>query len=456
MPVFEPWIVLKFGGTSVAGRPQWDAIARQVTDRRGKGARVLLVCSAVAGVTDALEMLALPGGRDPGALAAILERHARLAGELGIDAGDILQEGRARIEAALASLESGATHQATARLLALGEWLSTRLGAAFLSRDLDVEWVDAREALRVEPEPDPHSRRAWLSAQCAAGVDSALQTRWSKRAPVLVTQGFIAATAKGQTALLGRGGSDTSAALLGSRLGAERVEIWTDVAGLYSADPAREPDAQLLQRVDYEEALEMAAGGARVIHGRSIRAAADASIPLWIRCTTDPGGVGTRITGEAPARAPGVRAVVVQQAMAVILLRNMDTRQQVGFLAWVFSRVAEQGISVDQVATSETTTTLAIDRAANRLDDAALDTLVETLRQRCHVTPYGACAAVNLVGRGAHRALARLDTLEGFLAERPMLMVSQSAHDLGIALLVHADDAPALASLLHRRLVMDA
>jgi diaminopimelate decarboxylase/aspartate kinase len=443
-------VVLKFGGTSVASSAQWRVITGLARERRQQGYHVLLVCSAVAGVTNGLQRLADSESGSAQASEALLERHRQLAEQLDIDAGDLLQEGPALLDAALA-LASGPPR--TAQILGLGEWFSTRLGARYLADHVEAGWVDAREALRVLPEADPASPRAWLSARCAAGQDADLWQRWSRLPPVLVCAGFVAASPDGRTALLGRGGSDTSAALLAGRLGADRLEIWTDVPGLFSADPRQLVHARLIGRLSYAEALEMAAGGAKVIHGQAIRAASETGTPLSIHDLAHPHATGTTVSAAEDGNGPGVRAVTCQPDMAVLLLENLDTRQQVGFLAGVFAMVAEQGVSVDLVATSETTTTLAINRAANHLDDARLAALVAALEPLCRVQAFPDCACVNLVGRGARLALARLGTLGDFLAARPLLRTSQSANDLSISLLVQARDASAMVELLHQALV---
>src|SRR3546814_7676237 len=125
---------------------------------------------------------------------------------------------------------------------------------------------------------------------------------------MLLTQGFIARHADGGTAILGRGGSDTSAAYFGALLGAQRVEIWTDVPGLFSANPRVVPDARLLTRLDYAEAQEIATTGAKVLHPRSIKPCRDAGVPLAILDTEHPERPGTSIDGKGET-VPGVKAV---------------------------------------------------------------------------------------------------------------------------------------------------
>ncbi|MDX1379895.1 MAG: aspartate kinase [Xanthomonadales bacterium] len=448
------FVVLKFGGTSVASAGHWRTIADIVSKRRKEGHRVLLVCSALAGVTDRLEALADAPPGEPGAILDALEaRHHEHAAALGVDGPALVEAGIGGIRRAADRYTDTCDPADRAELLAWGEWLSAALGHAYLSRSMAAGLVDAREALTVLDENGAHPRRAWLSARCAAGPDNELLGRWSELDPVLVTQGFVARAADGRTALLGRGGSDTSAALLAGRLRADRCEIWTDVPGLFSADPRHLPGARLVESLDFTEALEMAAGGARVVHPRCLHAAAEAGIPVEIRDTTRPGLPGTRIVPREGAAPEGIKAIAMQPGMAVLLLENRDIRQQVGFLAGVFADVAAQGVSVDSVATSETTTTLAIHRQANLLDDPALLALEQRLAQRCAVTVFPDAAALHVVGRGARRALAQLGGLAGWLDGHRLLMVSQSANDCCLSLLVPGEAAAELLGQLHAALI---
>jgi len=446
------WIVMKFGGTSVAGRPQWETIASLARQRQAEGWRVLLVCSAVAGVTNRLTVLADDPSADAG-LQELIEIHRSLGRELGVDERRWLARSTTLLRECLDALLDEPGPPAKAALLAAGEWLSTQIGSLFLrEQGLDAAWVDAREALEVTAEPDLSPARQWLSADCVAGPDTGLEALWSGLAPILITQGFTARSADGRTALLGRGGSDTSAALLAGRLQSRRLEIWTDVPGLFSADPRLIPQARLLKEVDYAEALEMAASGARVVHPRSIRAAAETRTPLWIRDASRPAVEGTRISATAAAGS-GIKTVTCQRGMAVLLLENIDARRQVGFLAGVFDVFRRHGVSIDLVATSETTTTVALNRDANHLGQGELDTLAADLSPLCTVERFDDCVCVNLVGRGARTALSRLQTTMRHFEERPLLMVSQSANDLCLSLLVLTGDHEPLLKAAHAALI---
>jgi diaminopimelate decarboxylase/aspartate kinase len=449
--VADKWIVLKFGGTSVAGRPQWETIASLAKTRRSEGFRVLLVCSAVAGVTDRLNTLAYnPDSAQ--LLEELLDIHRKLGRELGVDEQNWLSESRHQFQNCLQDLSHEPGPQFRAALLAMGEWLSTKIGCCFLRQHLDVAWVDVRDALEIFQEKDLSPARRWLSASCRAAEAPGLAGRWSALSPVLITQGFVARTREGDTALLGRGGSDTSAALLAGRLSAERLEIWTDVPGLFSADPRLISDARLLTEVDYAEALEMAASGASVVHPRSIRAAAATKTPVVIRDLNRRQVAGTRI-GRRVSDEAGIKTVTCQEQMAVILLQNLDARFEVGFLAGVFDIFRRRGISIDLVATSETTTTVAINCQTNHLGDDELDDLVEDLGSRCKVTLFKQCVCVNLVGRGARTALSRLQDAMRYFQDHPLLMVSQSANDLCLSLLVNSGEHESLLKSAHHALI---
>jgi diaminopimelate decarboxylase/aspartate kinase len=449
--VADKWIVLKFGGTSVAGRSQWETIASLARARRSEGFRVLLVCSAVAGVTDRLNSLAYKPD-STGLLEELLDTHRKLGRDLEVDEQNWLPESQERFQECLQNLSHEPSPQFRAALLAMGEWLSTKIGCCFLRQHLDAAWVDVRDALEIFHEKDLSPARQWLSASCKAAEAPGLAGRWSALSPVLITQGFVARTREGGTALLGRGGSDTSAALLAGRLSAQRLEIWTDVPGLFSADPRLISEARLLIEVDYAEALEMAASGASVVHPRSIRAAAATKTPVVIRDLNRRRVAGTRI-GRRVSDEAGIKTVTCQEQMGVILLQNLDARFEVGFLAGVFDVFRRRGISIDLVATSETTTTVAINCQTNHLGDDELDDLVEDLGSRCKVTLFKQCVCVNLVGRGARTALSRLQDVMQYFQDRPLLMVSQSANDLCLSLLVNSGEHESLLKSAHQALI---
>ncbi|MGH6819840.1 MAG: hypothetical protein ACREDU_03140, partial [Methylocella sp.] len=184
------WAVLKFGGTSVSGRPQWEAIARLVRARWEQGWRVVLVCSAVTGVTDDLSALADEPASGTKA-EAVLERHRRLAAELGVPETGWLCAAAKVIHRCRSALEEGTNDEekyaARAELLGQGEWLSTRIGGAFLKEFIPVSWVDVRTVLRVQEEPELSPARQWLSASCEPGFSAEMARDWEQLEPIVIT-----------------------------------------------------------------------------------------------------------------------------------------------------------------------------------------------------------------------------------------------------------------------------
>jgi diaminopimelate decarboxylase/aspartate kinase len=271
MPIPDRWIVLKFGGTSVSRRNRWDTIGAIASKRMlEQDARVLVVVSALSGVTNALQAIA-DGADATAGVDALVARHRAFAVELELDADAVLGTRFAAMRALVVDPRAAnRTLDWQADVLAQGELLSSTLGSAYLrARGLDFGWCDAREWLDAVALPNQNAWTTRLSVSCRHDGDAEQRARFAQQpARMLLTQGFIARHADGGTAILGRGGSDTSAAYFGALLGARCVEIWTDVPGMFSANPREVPDARLLARLDYAEAQEIATTGAKVLHPR--------------------------------------------------------------------------------------------------------------------------------------------------------------------------------------------
>ena len=311
-----PWVVLKFGGTSVSRRNRWDTIGSLASKRMAEDdARVLVVVSALSGVTNELQAIAsapMGAGDDIAArIAALVERHRGFCSELGLDPDTVLAERLAGLQALGTDPRAvECTLDWQAEVLAQGELLSSTLGAAYLrSQGLDFGWCDARQWLDAVSLPNASPWAQRLSVNCRHNGDATFNERFAQQpARMLITQGFIARHGDGGTAILGRGGSDTSAAYFGALLKAKRVEIWTDVPGMFTANPRDVPDARLLTRLDYAEAQEIATTGAKVLHPRSIGPCRDAGVPMAILDTERFDLPGTRIDASA-VTVPGVKAI---------------------------------------------------------------------------------------------------------------------------------------------------
>ncbi len=309
--------VLKFGGSSVGGAAALRRAAAIVREELPAGG--LVVVSALKGTTDRiLEAVASAGRGDlPAAqvlLAALRDHHAAVAMELGL--AEAVRPVWGPILARLDQLVTGMAllGEATARgrdaALAAGETLSAHLAAACFGaafRDVrEVMRTDARfgkarvnlPALRAATEP-------WREAL----ADGAL---W-------VTQGFLGAAPDGATTTLGRGGSDTSATLLGEALGAVEVQIWTDVDGVLTADPSLVPEARPIPRMSLGEAEALSAFGAKVLHADSLAPGGRAGFRLVVANTLRPGASRTEILPVPPPRTPGeVTSVAYKEGLSLL------------------------------------------------------------------------------------------------------------------------------------------
>ncbi len=455
-PLDDRWIVLKFGGTSVSRRHRWDTIGKLAKKRAEEtGSRVLVVVSALSGVTNELTAIADGAADSAQRVAALVERHQAFLAELELP-GSVLQTRLDALQALLADPRAASrTLDWQAEVLGQGELLSSTLGAAYLhASGLDMGWMDARQWLDALP-PQP-SQSAWsqrLSVNCQWRSDNAWGTRFNAQpSRLLITQGFIARHADGGTAILGRGGSDTSAAYFGALLGASRVEIWTDVPGMFSANPKDVPDARLLTRLDYYEAQEIATTGAKVLHPRSIKPCRDAGVPMAILDTERPELPGTSIDGSA-APVPGVKAISRRNGIVLVSMEGIGMWQQVGFLADVFGLFKKHGLSVDLIGSAETNVTVSLDPSENLVNTDVLAALSADLSQICKVKVIVPCAAITLVGRGMRSLLHKLSDVWATFGRERVHMISQSSNDLNLTFVIDETDADGLLPILHAELI---
>jgi diaminopimelate decarboxylase/aspartate kinase len=389
----------------------------------------------------------------------IERRHCDLTRDLGLPIGSELEHHFVDLRKMASGIHliGEVSDRLRARVMSTGELMATRIGAAFLaSEGLDVQWLDARTWLHAEERPGASARANYLSATCSFEPDPALQQRLAQGGSVLLTQGFIASDSQGETVLLGRGGSDTSGSYLAAKLHARRLEIWTDVPGMFTANPRQVPNARLLKSLDYDEAQEIASSGAKVLHPRCILPVKQYSIPLSVHATQQPDLEGTVVTATGGDGGARVKAVCTKKGITLISMDTLGMWHQVGFLADAFAVFKEHGLSVDLVSTSETTVTVSLDPAANSLDARALEALVAALAKLCRVEVIGPCAAVSLVGRSIRATLHRLgDALELFEEQR-IYLVTQAANDLNITFVVDEEQGDRLVGRLHDVIVRNA
>jgi diaminopimelate decarboxylase/aspartate kinase len=455
-PAPDRWIVLKFGGTSVSRRHRWDTIGRLAKSRaQDNDARVLVVVSALSGVTNELTAIADGAADAMQRIEALERRHREFAAELELDAETVLGDRLAALRTLGGEARAADRTLAwQADVLGQGELLSSTLGAAYLrAGGLEFEWMDARDWLHATSLPNQSEWSQRLSVSCSPVAADGWRQRFAAQGGrMLLTQGFIARHADGGTAVLGRGGSDTSAACFGALLGAQRVEIWTDVPGMFSANPREVPDARLLTRLDYAEAQEIATTGAKVLHPRSIKPCREAGVPMAILDTERPDLPGTGIDGDA-LTVPGVKAISRRNGIVLVSMESVGMWQQVGFLADVFERFKRHGLSVDLIGSAETNVTVSLDPSENLVSTNVLAALSADLSEICRVKVIAPCSAITLVGRGMRSLLHKLSDVWATFGRERVHMISQSSNDLNLTFVIDEADADGLLPVLHAALI---
>lgn len=459
MPPVAPFIVLKFGGTSVSSLDRWETIAKILRNRISEGLRPVVVCSALSQVSNRLEAAlasALDGKGPEEFLDAMRSRHRIFAAELGVSVEAEIDEGIERLEQCLTgiSLLREASPRIQAETLSVGEMLSTRIGAAWLNdQGLATRWLDARELLLAD-EQRRDEQRQFLSAECAPGEDARLAARLSAMPEaVLLTQGFIVGTPEGHTALLGRGGSDTSASVLGERLAATRIEIWTDVPGLFSADPRIVKDAARLERASFDEVMELTTRGAKVLHPRSLAPAQRADIPIHVRCTSDPSIEGTIIDDRPEADESSAVAISSRRHMTVVSMDIESRWQEVGVIADLLGHFANHGFSIDSISSSQTRVTVSLDPTANALNRDTIDALLSDLADCCEPQLIAPAASVSIVGTRLRHTLPQLPSMLQALEGTKVHLLAHAANDRSLTFVIGADSADDIVRRLHRDLL---
>lgn len=453
------WIVLKFGGTSVSSLKCWQTIAWAVKERQKKGLKPLVVCSAVTGVTNNLEQLLSDAvqGKKTDAFEQIKKTHERLAEELGVNAGEIGNEiGELGRLITGASLIREISPRLRAQILALGEMMSTKLGAAYLRKEgvgVEVAWHDARDFLVADKPHSTGTGRHYLHATCSYEPDLNFRKKLDDlHDKAIITQGFIASDLNGDTVLLGRGGSDTSASYFASKLNAAACEIWTDVPGMYTANPRQIPAARLLKSLDYDEALEIASTGAKVLHPRCLPPLSRHSIPLQICCIDHPLLKGTEISAKAHKTGAQVKAISEKKGITLISMDTVDMWHQPGFLANIFDCFKRHGLSIDLVSTSETNVTVTLDQTINALDPETVKNVVCDLEKFCRIQVVDSLAFVSLVGKNIRSILPRLGSALEVFEEQKIYLVSQAANDLNLTFVVDEEQSDRLVRELHAQI----
>jgi aspartate kinase len=447
-------IVMKFGGTSVEDSHAMRNVASIV--RRNLVRRPLVVASACAGVTNALLALAR-GAREAGREKALdrLEelrlRHRKIAHDLF--AGEILFTVQSQVDALVDELRDlvksiailgELTDRSLDTFAGFGERLSTLLLFHHMKQEgMPCVLVNAQDVMITNAE---YTKAVPLFTEINRRAREIIAPRLES-GQVVVTQGFIGATAQRIPTTIGRGGSDYSAAIFGAALDAEEIQIWTDVDGVMTSDPSVIPEARVIEEMTFREAAELAYFGAKVLHPATILPAVQKNIPVRVLNSKRPDVPGTVIVGEGGESGERVvKSIAYKEGITLITITSTRMLMMHGFLARVFEVFASHGTSVDVIATSEVSLSLTVDSRSN------LEAIFGELKMIADVEEEPDKAIFCVVGERLKKTRGIVTSVFSTLdrEEIPVSMISLGASEINVTFVVDGKDIRRTAQALHR------
>ncbi len=451
-------IVIKFGGTSVGDAERVANAIDIVAERRHL--KPIVVVSALSGVTNDL-VSATEAARDGDArrvreiIDRIRQRHEDVAMRLVQQKFDFLDTFVKRLDKQIAEIHTVLSNTTLLRevtprghdkIVSIGEKLSSVLFAySMMMRALPGEHVESEEVIWTNDHFGGAAPLMDLTSEAARKTLLPIVER--NHIPVM--GGFIGRTIDGATTTLGRNGSDYSAAIVAAAIGADEVQIWTDVDGLLTCDPRFVPSARVIDHLSHEEAAELASFGAK-LHPRTLEPAIEAGIPVRILNTNNPASSGTLITLQGTDHATGPRSVARKRNVTVVHMTSNKMLGAHGFLARLFHVFEELKISVDLIATSEVSVSVTVDEQhhltelQNRLHGVAD---VEIVSGQCIIAIVGRNLLVDaLVGARVFEAMRGV----------PMQMLSLGRSGLNLSLVINDADSDRAIQRIHHALFEQA
>ncbi|APC10152.1 lysine-sensitive aspartokinase 3 [Providencia rettgeri] len=444
------FVIAKFGGTSVANFEAMNNSANIILSN--PNVRVV-VLSASAGVTNLL--IELAEGCDIDKRNELLKKVKDIQYAIidNLQTADVIREEINRLLdniAHLADSASLATSDAlTDEMVSHGELMSTLLFVEVLrQRNTESQWFDVRKVMRTN---ESFGRAEPELEQLKTLAEQQLLPRLAES--VVITQGFIGRDPKGRTTTLGRGGSDYTAALLAEVLSLSRVDIWTDVPGIYSTDPRVVPNAQRIDEIAFDEAAEMATFGAKILHPATLLPAVRAGIPVFVGSSKSPEAGGT-IVSDKTSNPPQFRALALRRKQTLLTLHSLKMLHARGFLAEIFTILLRHNISVDLITTSEVSVALTLDTTGSTGTNGSLLTnaLMTELSALCRVEVEENLALVAIIGNELSQVNGLGKQIFGALESFNIRMISYGASSHNICLLVPGDDAENIVRTLHSNL----
>jgi aspartate kinase len=464
-------LVMKLGGTSLGESSRIKHVASIVRDHALKGDKIVVVVSAMSGVTDQLiEAAEKACMRDRASIdafvKALAERHSRTCQDV-INNREILETTLSSLNGQIAELEKvlvGITYlgELTSRsrdyVLSFGEKLSAIvMSGALKDLGLRIESFLGRQCGIVtddcfgEAKPLMNTTRQQVKEKLGPVIEAGV---------VAVVTGFIGTTQDGLTTTLGRGGSDYTATILGAALQVDEVWMWTDVDGLMTADPKVEPSAKTIPIISYSEAMEMAYFGAKAMHPRALEPASERGIPIRVKNTFNPDSPGTLIVQERQVKPKSiVKTVAMIRNVALITASGAGMVGAPGIAAKVFSVLGENEINVLMISqsSSEANISFVIPRASL---EKAVNTLELSLLGSGfvkEVTSETGICIVAVVGDGMKGTPGVAARVFKAVSDQGVnvRMIAQGSSELNISFVVEDSGGVKALRALHREFKLD-
>ncbi len=443
---------MKFGGTSVADAPAIRRLVEIVRTRREE--RPLVVVSALARVSNALlELPLLPVHHRRTAVHALLQRHRTLALELELPS-HVTKPTAEEADILTSSLEALGDAPPSGEVLDFvaghGELWSSRLVTAALERGgISSAWVDVRPVIHTDDHfTSATPERTGLPSRAREAFFGHLE---AGRVPV--SQGFLGSAPDGRPTTLGRGGSDYTASLLGAALEVDRVEIWTDVDGIMTADPRVVPQARLLPVASHHEAAELAAFGAKVLHPATQAPLVEAGIPCVVLNSFAPHRTGTRVISTADPGQVGpspVRAVSCKRGITIVNVTSPRMLGASGFLRRLFEVFERHRISVDVLATSEVSVSMTVENSF------PLDKLRRDLEELGEVSIAPERAIVAVVGLALRDSPGIAARIFSAVRDINVEVISQGASSTNLTFVVREEESLDAVRAVHREFIEES
>lgn len=457
---------MKFGGTSVADGSKIRRVVKIIKNHIGLGSKVVVVVSALNGVTDTILEIAekaASGNRDAvdKVVGRLGRRHRDVAEEALFD-GELRQRTMGKIEGLLAEFDRvlvsvSTLKELTARsqdyLLSFGEKLSTTIVQASLV-DAGVNAVMFTGGDAGIVTDDHFGEAAPLMKVTAHRVSEKLSSMVEEGVTPVVT-GYIAANQDGITTTLGRGGSDYTATIIGYALDVDAIWMWTDVDGLMTADPQIEPSARTIKSISYAEGMELVYFGAKAMHPKALEPALEKEIPVFIKNTFNPMGRGTCIGKDQLVVLKNiVKAVAITMDTALITLSGAGMIGTPGVAAKVFSILGENHINILMISQGSSEANISIvirrgdlDKAVNLLELAFLGKGV--IRE---VSFEEDVCVIAVIGAGMRGAVGVASRIFGAVAKAGVnvRVIAQGSSELNISFVISRDDGVKAVRALHQ------